>query len=504
MNDLNLGDSTVFDDPATQLYPMWIPPNSVFTMYSADPSHCVLLRVYMQTTNPVTVLMQESHNLDHLKITNNTYPTVNSPRGTHLLHPQERRFYITLCGGFNGATSYVLRVEERVQVSVSMELSFSEFFAESVPQQATIEQTVELYERTTGLEALVNNMALLLSIPQSTIKVACVHAAGQPCVPLELMLAGARKRALRSSEGGARYFRRAVSDPTVLELNISAPNPVNATGNSTAYAENLAFLQGVTSLLANMSNNASLQLGLVSAINSSIATSNRSIALGGVTALVAANGIGYKSLIGSNTQVNNNTQGGYTIVQAPLVGATTPAPTQVTTTILPTPGGDAASSAGIQQNAIVAAAVVVAVLVVVALGAVKYKKSRKSRKAKLKVRQRTEPKPRTKLVPLHEASEPSRVGVTREDGEERENGRSSRASEHHERRFPQSVTSVDALPIGVPVPVGLPALRPQATPEYPTSLSPSSTVGAANLGEVAPKAKVEPFDPFRTSLDNAY
>lgn len=334
VNDLNLGNSTIFDDPATELYPMWVPPNSVITMHSADPTHCILLRMFMQHAQPVTVFMQQTHNMDHVKLnsTNSSLlPTATSPRGTNLLHPQQRRFYLTVCGGFDGATSYLLRVEERVQVSVTVDLSFAEFFAEGVPQQNTIEETVEVYERTTGLEQLVNNMATLLEIPQSSIKVACVHAAGQPCIPLELMLA----------TGGFRHrgrVSRAV-DPTVVEFNITAPNPVENTGDEATYQQNLQFLQGVANSLVNST---SVQLNLSSAVNESIAESNRSATLGGVSAIVPASGIGIKAFVGNDAIINNSTQSYVTVTPSPTAAPvyyspTTIAPTSISpTTVAPT------------------------------------------------------------------------------------------------------------------------------------------------------------------------
>lgn len=458
VNDLNLGDSTVFDDPATQLFPMWIPPNSMFTMHSADPDHCILLRMYMQSANVVTVIMQENNNMDHVKHTGSAYPTATSPRGTHLLQTDERRFYLTLCGGFNGATTYVLRVEERVQISVGFELSFSEFFAESVPQQATIGQTIELYERTTGLEALVISMATLLSIPQSSIKVACVHAAGQPCIPLELMLAGARRRASRSTAGNHRTrLTRAVADPTVLELNISAPNSVNQTGNTSAYDENLAFLQGVASVIANISSNPALQQGIAAAINTSIATSTRSVAMGGVTAVVSAGGIAFKALIGNDAQVNNNTQGGYIALSTPFAGATTQAPTPVATTIPPgttQPPGDASGSGAGGSPAVIGAVVGAGLLALAAISAIKYKRARKVRKAKLKICQSKPPPPKSSsLIPLalQEAVEPKAMILARDSLRvQPDNGRQSRTSTHESTkyppRFPSSVPDVEALP----------------------------------------------------------
>ena len=163
-------------------------------------------------------------------------PTVHDAAGTSLHVPQERRLFVTMCGdAVAGQASYVLRVEERVQVSIGIDMDYSEFFAEAIPfaelVDTPLEDQVSLYQRTLGLDRMVNNFANLLGIPQENVKVACVHPPGEPCCSLEHMILNlcnslTRKRHRRSTNDGVG---------TEVELEINPPNALNETGNEVLY-----------------------------------------------------------------------------------------------------------------------------------------------------------------------------------------------------------------------------------------------------------------------------
>jgi hypothetical protein len=149
------------------------------------------------------------------KVTTGIAPTVGDPSGTHLHHPQDRLLYITLCGGGGGgggggSTVYWLDYTSAIQVTATVALTVDEFFATNDP--AT---------RTTGADAFVSNIAMLLNIPFSTIKITCVHLPGQPCIPLS-------SRRARREEGAA-----AKTALLLINFDIVAPAVTNA-DNSTS------------------------------------------------------------------------------------------------------------------------------------------------------------------------------------------------------------------------------------------------------------------------------
>jgi len=364
VNDLNLGNSADPNAPST-LYPQFVPPNTRFTVHSGDPNECILVRLYMQLAAPVTLIMQDNFNMNEYRLDDGNLPTVTSPRGTNALDPQQRRFYATLCGGFSntgGAVSYTLRVEERVQVSLTVDMSFEEFFVEAVPPQPTIQETVELFQRTTGLEQLVNNMATLLEIDLDRIRVACVHAAGEPCIPLELMLATGG-----SAPGGGRRERRSVSDPSVIEFQVTPPNAVNETGNQTVYQENVDFLSNVSQVLQNSTSDDSWVASLEQALSSSIGESNRSSALGGVNVTINEAALQIQQSFGNDAGQNSSFN---QLIMSPIAPDTTTTTTDTTHSVTSNAGdfsAGAANSEGSDDDTIVAVAVVVPLVVIIAV-----------------------------------------------------------------------------------------------------------------------------------------
>eukprot|EP00040_Diaphanoeca_grandis_P038054 m.254594 g.254594 ORF g.254594 m.254594 type:complete len:1056 (-) comp33919_c0_seq1:113-3280(-) len=235
-----------------QYLPQFVPPNTRMTFHSADPTECILVRLYMQKSKPVTIIVN-SRVMNDVKLLDGSTPTVNSAPGTNVMLPLQRRLYVTMCGsGEYGYAEYLLRVEERVQVTVAINMDFSEFYAEEIPdlQQTPLENRVALFQRTFGLDRMVNNFALLLNIPMDNIKIACVHEVGQPCIPLELMLATGGY----NPSGRNRRDRHArAAGGTAIELEIVPLYSVNETGNETLYQENVEFLETIEGLLNNAS-----------------------------------------------------------------------------------------------------------------------------------------------------------------------------------------------------------------------------------------------------------
>jgi len=245
--------------------PEWIPPNTKFVYHSQDPTECVLLRLRMLTANPV-MLMLNGESMDSNKLTDGSFPTVSSNPGTNVLDPQARKFFMTACGAPGGKATYVLRVKEAVQVTMEIEMSLAEFFAEEIPTQQEIDAaggSVGLVQRTTGLDRLVNNFAMLLDIPSSKIKVVCIHKPGEPCIPDELAAllggfnVGGRRRSRRAGDSGAYQ----------VEMEIVPPNSVEETGDDELYAQNLDFLEQVQSKLDEVTAEATFAGDLVSNID---------------------------------------------------------------------------------------------------------------------------------------------------------------------------------------------------------------------------------------------
>ena len=134
-------------------------------------------------------------------------PTVDDPSGTNLHHPQERKLYVTLCGGPQNA--FWIDYTSKIQVTATIAMTVDEFFATEDPNT-----------RTTGTDSFITNVALLLGIPNSQIKVTCVHAPGEPCIPM--------RRSRRATGGDAAEERQNGQEDeaevgVVVEFEIEAP-----------------------------------------------------------------------------------------------------------------------------------------------------------------------------------------------------------------------------------------------------------------------------------------
>jgi plastocyanin len=284
------GDAMYWQNPGTastpEMHPMFVPPNTRFTYYSNDPNECFVGRLWMQHAKPVTIFFNGNHDMDHLKLIDGSLPTVTSPGGTSVLIPQERRMHMTICGHDSGEASYVMRVEERVQVTVAIDMDYSEFFAEEIPDMENtplLEDRITLYQRTFGLDRMVNNFALLLDIPMDSIRVACVHAVGEPCIPLELMLATGGY----NPTGGRN---RRAGENTAIEMEIVAPNPLNETGDQSLYDENSAFYDAVTDLLMNATNDDDFQEDLAVLVQATFGENVTLSRVGGLSVVVSYGG----------------------------------------------------------------------------------------------------------------------------------------------------------------------------------------------------------------------
>ena len=336
-----------------EMHPMFVPPNTRFTYHSNDPSECFVGQLWMQHAKPVTILFNGNNALDHLKLLDGSLPTIASPGGTHVLVPQDRRLYLTICGHESGEASYVMRVEERVQVTVAIDMDYSEFYAEEISEMRNtplIADRITLYQRTLGLDRMVSNFALLLGIPLHTIKVACVHKVGEPCVPLELMLAtggslGRRNR--RSSDPEAPL------NTTAIEFEVTPPNPTNETGDEQVYEENAEFFDKFTEVLVNSTDSGAFQENLAVLIQDTIGNATGAnvtitpIGDNGLSAVVAvggdAGGNGTVLVLTRSPTSAPTTSPTAEPTLAPTTTEPTPSPTSVPT-LAPTPGPTVAAT----------------------------------------------------------------------------------------------------------------------------------------------------------------
>ena len=336
-----------------EMHPMFVPPNTRFTYHSNDPSECFVGQLWMQHAKPVTILFNGNNALDHLKLLDGSLPTIASPGGTHVLVPQDRRLYMTICGHESGEASYVMRVEERVQVTVAIDMDYSEFYAEEISEMRNtplIADRITLYQRTLGLDRMVSNFALLLGIPLHTIKVACVHKVGEPCVPLELMLAtggslGRRNR--RSSDPEAPL------NTTAIEFEVTPPNPTNETGDEQVYEENAKFFDKFTEVLVNSTDSGAFQENLAVLIQDTIGNATGAnvtitpIGDNGLSAVVAvggdAGGNGTVLVLTRSPTSAPTTSPTAEPTLAPTTTEPTPSPTSVPT-LAPTPGPTVAAT----------------------------------------------------------------------------------------------------------------------------------------------------------------
>lgn len=135
---------------------------------SNDPDECIVVRIFFSKPQPVSVIRSSTREQIQ-PLTDGSRPSLTNSdhfTGTNVLDPQERMLYLKLCGGVE--KQFWLMYEAQIQVTAMLSMSYDEFF---VNEEVGRERT----------ELFVQNMADLLGIQYSQIRVVCVHRAGEPC-----------------------------------------------------------------------------------------------------------------------------------------------------------------------------------------------------------------------------------------------------------------------------------------------------------------------------------
>ena len=124
------------------------------TFAPANPSQSVLVSLFLTKPNAVSVAVNG--------ITvpaSTTIPTLSNATGANALNPQTRTLYLTMRGGAASET-YDLLTTQNVQLDLTLAVSIEAFFGDS----------------------LVQNIATLLGIAPSRIKIVFVHAGKRLCL----------------------------------------------------------------------------------------------------------------------------------------------------------------------------------------------------------------------------------------------------------------------------------------------------------------------------------
>eukprot|EP00035_Acanthoeca_spectabilis_P007825 m.144226 g.144226 ORF g.144226 m.144226 type:complete len:4359 (-) comp14100_c0_seq10:3061-16137(-) len=161
-----------------------------------DPNFCVLLKIFFSRPNPVRVTLGSPDGTEIPRITTGIRPTTtdSNPSGANLMDPQSRQLFIKLCGGTS--QQWWLVYENRVMVSATLSMTPDEFFGATASSQQD------------ALEIFVSNMAALLGISASQIRVTCVHPVGDPVC-------------LGSGRSGGVRMRRSTTPGLVVDMVIS-------------------------------------------------------------------------------------------------------------------------------------------------------------------------------------------------------------------------------------------------------------------------------------------
>lgn len=137
------------------------------SFHSSDPTECILASVFFAQPMNVEVINQAGAIVPQ-KV-NGQVPTVQDASGTNAMVTQERLLYVTLCGGPSPAVFW-LNYGSLVQVTAQIQMTTDEFF--QVGETDNIKAT----------EVFINNVAMLLGIDTSTVRVACVKKPGCGCI----------------------------------------------------------------------------------------------------------------------------------------------------------------------------------------------------------------------------------------------------------------------------------------------------------------------------------
>ena len=134
-----------------------MPANTRVQFFSTDPNERVLLRIFF--TDPLQIDVFVGGTLVPRQAVLPTLTTTTY--GANVLNPQERVLYLLMRGGNDAQQTYDLRVTNVVQLSMSLAISLSQFYSDS----------------------LQANIATLLSIDASRIKIAAVSSSRRLLTP---------------------------------------------------------------------------------------------------------------------------------------------------------------------------------------------------------------------------------------------------------------------------------------------------------------------------------
>eukprot|EP00039_Didymoeca_costata_P018192 m.332487 g.332487 ORF g.332487 m.332487 type:complete len:4620 (+) comp16956_c0_seq1:136-13995(+) len=192
--------------------------------HSENSEDCIVARVFFSKPQNVEVIDMAGNVVEN-KL-NGVLPTIHDEPGTNTV--KDRMLYITLCGGAGPKRVFWLNYGKLIIVNMTMALTVDEFFA-----------TQHQETRTTGTDAFLANMAALLKIDSSQIKVACVHYVGQPCIPLEN-----RQRRIADSSGSGSGTGDESNPLLQVDVTIEAPQTENRSGTieATGTEETVQFL----------------------------------------------------------------------------------------------------------------------------------------------------------------------------------------------------------------------------------------------------------------------
>jgi hypothetical protein len=188
-----------------------MPSNTQVTLFSDSPTDVVLLRFFYSKPFAIQVFVG-----DTLVEQSTNAPTLSSVAGANMLDTQARTFTVVLRGNaLPGKQVYTFASTNVVQLSVSVKVTQSEFRGEDI----------------------VNNMALLLGIPASRIRIANVH---------EVVI-----------------NRRRATTAYTVDIEIIDDQPVQSTPQ--AISEQVARLETIITQISNLTDTGALQTAMAAA-----------------------------------------------------------------------------------------------------------------------------------------------------------------------------------------------------------------------------------------------
>eukprot|EP00048_Salpingoeca_helianthica_P015090 m.224971 g.224971 ORF g.224971 m.224971 type:complete len:4030 (+) comp16594_c0_seq1:296-12385(+) len=210
-----------------------MPSNSRFQYFSTNSNDVVLIRLFYTKPYSISVF----NNGAKVNALTTGYPTLSSPRGTNALDPQQRVLYLTLRGGSTVAQqTYDLVTESNVQLTLALKITEQEFFGPT----------------------LITNLATLLRIPASRIKIVAVHALG---TRRRLMQSPSNSSNSSNSNSSSSSSSNGIS----VQIQISPPQPTASVAtNATALQANIAAQQSLMNQVASVSSSGALSQSLAS------------------------------------------------------------------------------------------------------------------------------------------------------------------------------------------------------------------------------------------------